>query len=310
MRVVSLLFHDVFVSDPAESGFVSEAAHRYKLSVADFDAQLAHIAQLRSDAPLAAGVLSGPVGNVPPYTITFDDGGVSYHTLIADRLDARGWRGYCFVSTGLIGRPGFLDARQLRELDARGHVIGSHSASHPARFSTLPFDAMVREWRDSRARLEDVLGHAVQVASVPGGYFSPTVARAADEAGVTMLFTSEPVTTVVAGRPALLGRFTIRRGDAPDAAMRFLAAAPWARSSAWLSWNAKGLAKPLLGPAYSQVADWVCAFRRWPPAAAAAAPGRVTAAQSAPGQTRQLATPGRARIDGSEHLVGAEAPPR
>ena len=54
--------------------------------------------------------------------------------------------------------------------------------------------SMVSEWSRSRAMLEDILGHAVDVASVPGGYFSAVVARAAREAGIRVLFTSEPVT--------------------------------------------------------------------------------------------------------------------
>ena len=272
-RLVSLLFHDVYVTDPAESGFVSDAANRYKLSVAGFEAQLAGIARVRTDAPSVR--VSSASGRSEeqglPYAITFDDGGVSYYTLIADRLESRGWRGHCFVTTDCIGRRGFLDAAQIRELHARGHVIGSHSASHPARFSACSFEQMVREWRDSRARLEDLLGDAVTVASVPGGYFSAAVARAAAEAGLTVLFNSEPVTAIGVEPITVIGRFTIRHGDAPDAAMRFLAPAAWARSAAWLNWNAKGLIKPLLGPAYSRVADWVCAVRRSSPPVASTA---------------------------------------
>jgi peptidoglycan/xylan/chitin deacetylase (PgdA/CDA1 family) len=273
MRAISLLFHDVYVTDPAESGFVSDAANRYKLSVADFEAQLAGIARARMDAPsVRVSPVSGKAEQQgPPYAITFDDGGVSYSTLIADRLESRGWRGHCFVTTDCIGRSGFLDAAQIRELHARGHVIGSHSASHPARFSACSFEQMVREWRDSRARLEDLLGDAVTVASVPGGYFSAAVARAAAEAGLTVLFNSEPVTAIGVEPITVIGRFTIRHGDAPDAAMRLLAPAAWARSAAWLNWNAKGVIKPLLGPAYSRVADWVCTVRRSSPAVASTA---------------------------------------
>src|SRR5512143_1102489 len=40
MRGVSLLFHDVYATDPSESGFRSTAADRYKLTVPDFEAQL------------------------------------------------------------------------------------------------------------------------------------------------------------------------------------------------------------------------------------------------------------------------------
>jgi hypothetical protein len=40
-------------------------------------------------------------------------------------------------------------------------------------------------------------------------------------------------------------------------ARRFVSTAPWARCSAWLGWNAKALVKPVLGPSYSRVADWI-----------------------------------------------------
>jgi peptidoglycan/xylan/chitin deacetylase (PgdA/CDA1 family) len=244
VRTVSLLFHDVFVREPGESGFRSQAATRYKLSLAAFEAQLAGIASVRADAP------------IHPFLITFDDGGLSYHTVVADRLEARGWRGHCFVSTDLIGRPGFLDARQIRDLDARGHVIGSHSASHPARFSACSVDQMRREWSYSRRVLEDLLGHPVTTASVPGGAFSRTVAAAAHDAGLRLLFTSEPSTSLGSNREcAVLGRFTIRRGDGIDLARRLVLPSPWARLGAWARWNAKGVIKPVLGSQYARLAD-------------------------------------------------------
>src|SRR5262245_13907846 len=59
MRVVSLLYHDVFLRDPAESGFSSQAADRYKLSLSDFEAQLAALARVRTDAPIILSELSG-----------------------------------------------------------------------------------------------------------------------------------------------------------------------------------------------------------------------------------------------------------
>ena len=261
MRAISLLFHDVYAANPAESGFVSEAAHRYKLSLADFDAQLAGVSGVRADTPIVSALLAGGRG-VPqtstPFLMTFDDGGESYYTRIAERLERRGWLGHCFVSTNFIGQRGFLDRQQIRALAERGHVIGSHSASHPARFSALSYGDMVSEWQRSRQILEDILARAVDVASVPGGYFSTAVARAAHEAGIRVLFTSEPVTQVDCSPGcAVVGRFTIRRGDRHDTARRLVAAAPWARSLAWTSWNAKGLVKPLLGPSYVRVSDWL-----------------------------------------------------
>lgn len=256
MRVASLLFHDVYVGDVDESGFSSDAANRYKLALGDFDAQLAALAGVRADTPILAADLARSRAAFP-FLITFDDGGVSYYTVAADRLEALGWRGHCFVSTDFIGRRGFLNASQVRELDARGHLIGSHSASHPTRFSACSPEQMREEWSRSRQVLEDLLGHVVTIASVPGGYYSRMVAQSAGEAGLEVLFTSEPTTGIQhEGGCAVVGRYTIRRGDGRDFASR-LVASPWTRGGAWTSWNAKGLVKPLLGPSYMRIADWL-----------------------------------------------------
>jgi peptidoglycan/xylan/chitin deacetylase (PgdA/CDA1 family) len=248
MRPVSLLFHDVYESDPRESGFRSSAADRYKLSVTEFEAQLDGLLELRIPDP----------GSRIPAVLTVDDGGVSFHTTIADRLEALGLRAHCFVSTDYIGERGFLIPQQIRELDARGHFIGTHSASHPARFNTLTPSEMRREWSDSRQRLEDIVDHPVTVGSVPGGYFSRAVADAAAAAGLRTLYTSEPTTrSSIVDDLRIVGRFTLRRGHPPDMALRFASAAPWARCSAWVGWNAKALVKPVLGASYSRVADWI-----------------------------------------------------
>jgi peptidoglycan/xylan/chitin deacetylase (PgdA/CDA1 family) len=247
MRIVSLLFHDVYASDPRESGFRSPAADRYKLPISEFEAQLNGLAGLRILDP----------GSRIPAAITIDDGGVSCYTTIADRLEALGLRAHCFVSTEFIGSRGFLTARQLRELDARGHIIGTHSASHPTRFSTLTSAEMYREWSESRQRLEDILDRAVTVGSVPGGYFSSGVARAAAKAGLQTLYTSEPTTHSSTFDDCLvIGRFTLRRGHPPDMARRFVSMSR-ARCGAWIGWNAKALVKPVLGASYSRVADWI-----------------------------------------------------
>jgi peptidoglycan/xylan/chitin deacetylase (PgdA/CDA1 family) len=278
MNAISLLLHDVYATHPRESGFASDAADRYKLSAAELDAQVRGLADVRHDRPmLATEVTARPAARRPadtPFLITVDDGGVSYYTILADRLEALGWRGHCFVSTDVIGSCGFLDAAQIRELDARGHLVGSHGASHPGRFSACTVARMREEWTRSREVLEDLLGHAVAVASVPGGYYSRTVAHTALDAGITTLFTSEPVTRIQDEQGCrVLGRFTIRRGDGPDTARRLVLRAPSARWSAWTRWNAKGLVKPLLGPAYSPVANAILGWTAQRDAPSAASTG-------------------------------------
>ena len=236
----------MFVSNPAESGFQSPGADRYKLPVGQFDQHLANLASLSSPAL--------------PFSLTFDDGGESFYTLIADRLDRLDWRAHCFVPTDFIDRPGFLTRRHIRELDARGHHIGAHSASHPARISACSADVLRREWTESVSVLQDILGRAVRLASVPGGYYSTAVAEAAAEAGIRTLFTSEPVTHYsVVGPCTIVGRFAIRHFNAPTLSARLVRTAPWTRWAMWTDWNLKALCKPVLGPAYRCVADWLMA---------------------------------------------------
>lgn len=258
MPNVSLLFHDVYVREPPESGFVSPAANRYKLSVAEFDAQIRGVIEARRDAPIAGTDLFESIDASLPFLITVDDGGLSYYTVVADRLEALGWRGHCFVTTDCIGRTGFLSASQIRDLDARGHLVGSHSASHPMRFSACSAAEMRREWFRSRCVLEDLLGHPVTVASVPGGYFSAAVARTAAESGIRLLFTSEPTIRMRTVSDCMVaGRFTIRAGSRPDFSRRVVMPLPRTRLAAWASWNLKKAIKPILGSTYGRVADWL-----------------------------------------------------
>ncbi len=256
-HLTSLLLHDVYVSRPEESGFGDPLAHGYKIGRDEFNRLLD---ALDSAQPAVAVVVSAEDTRRTGVAITFDDGGRSYATTVADTLEARGWRGHAFITTDMIGRPGFLTTADLRDLDRRGHVLGTHSATHPQRFSACPWDRMVREWADSRAALEDVLGRSVDVGSLPGGYLSRQVARAAAHAGLRVLFTSEPVRTPwsVDGC-VLMGRFTVRPGQSP-AALAALAAgsrAPWRRQR--LIWTAKKLVKPVLGSAYPRLGAWIAA---------------------------------------------------
>jgi peptidoglycan/xylan/chitin deacetylase (PgdA/CDA1 family) len=263
MRLLTLLFHDVYEADPSESGFSEPGAERYKLTRPAFEAQLGGLHRARGDRPLLATELPplSPVG--APFAVTVDDGGVSYYTIVADRLEALGWRGHCFVTTGMIGRPGFLDGARIRELHRRGHLIGSHSVSHPARFSAQSREQMVSEWAESRARLTDLLGQDVTVGSVPGGYFSRRVAEAAREAGLRVLFTSEPETRVapVAGC-MVAGRFTMRPGRRPDFARDLARLRRSTLLREFTVWNGKKLIKACLGRAYPRLAGATASLGR------------------------------------------------
>ena len=98
------------------------------------------------------------------------------------------------MTAGRVDTPGFVSGPQMREMVARGHVIGSHSYSHPKRMGGCPPETIAEEWRRSVDVLQDVLGAPVLTASVPGGFYTRPVGVAAAAAGIRVLFTSAPTT--------------------------------------------------------------------------------------------------------------------
>jgi hypothetical protein len=111
-----------------------------------------------------------------------------------------------------------------------------------------------REWRQSLARLSEVLGEPVKVASVPGGYFSREVAESAAAAGVEALFTSEPKAAVgMRNGCRVLGRYVVKRGMSPAWSAGFSTGSPWYCWRQSALWKAKRIAKSLGGGRYLQL---------------------------------------------------------
>src|SRR6266568_4475576 len=157
MQALAIMYHDVVENGDFESsGFPGEGAHLYKLRAEDFVRHLDAIAAATTAVSTANRLTGRPV------LLTFDDGGVSFHRPIADLLETRGWRGHFFITTDRIGTPGFLTEAQLRDLHRRGHIIGSHSCSHPTRMAALTRADLDREWRQSLERLSGVVGEPVK----------------------------------------------------------------------------------------------------------------------------------------------------
>jgi peptidoglycan/xylan/chitin deacetylase (PgdA/CDA1 family) len=236
----ALIYHDLATRGERDSvGFPGPVAGRYKVDPGDFERHL--------DAIGATGVQVGlwePGGGVERRAaLTFDDGGGSA-PVAAEALERRGWRGHFFVTTGRVGTPGFLDADGVRALAARGHAVGGHSHTHPTYFGRLTRAEQLDEWRRSREVLGELLGEAPAGASVPGGFFTPSVAETAAEAGYEWLMTSEPESRVRTGWGLpVLGRYSIWATTPAERAAAYARGARLARARLWLEWNAKQRAK-------------------------------------------------------------------
>jgi len=253
-HALTLLFHDVVPEGRwSESGFVSADADLYKLSCAQFRSHLeCSQRNVKGTFTTAHRVLDGSA-SAYPCLLSFDDGGVSASTQIADMLEEFGWRGHFLVTAGRIATPGFLQADQIRDLHRRGHIIGSHSYSHPLLMAHCSDEQLQEEWHRSGAILSDILGSPVTVASVPGGHYSRAIASAAASAGIRLLFNSEPTTKChMVDGCLVLGRFCIKRSHSPEWSGRIVAGSLGPRLREAVLWNTKKVAKNLLGEIWLQ----------------------------------------------------------
>jgi peptidoglycan/xylan/chitin deacetylase (PgdA/CDA1 family) len=256
LKARSVLYHDVTeAGDYDSSGFPGPAAGHYKLAWPDFERHLKAIRGILKSAPVTVVDLLAEPSPKAGFLLTFDDGGIS--TLrIAERLQEYGWRAHFFISTDYVGRPGFLKAEHIVELRRNGHVIGSHSCSHPRRMSSCSWDHLVIEWKQSADILAQIVGEPITVASVPGGNYSRKVAQAAAEAGMKVLFTSEPtVRSQIVDGCRIFGRYGILRGMSAASAAN-LAAGRWAPCVQQLvTWKMKMALKSIGGNYYERFRD-------------------------------------------------------
>jgi peptidoglycan/xylan/chitin deacetylase (PgdA/CDA1 family) len=256
----ALLYHDVVAEGGfAASGFVSPDANIYKFTTAEFAGYLAAI-RARGVKPAVSAF--DALQEKDSFLLTFDDGGVSAIQWSADMIEPFGHVGHFFITTDYIGAPGFMSPAQIAELARRGHVIGSHSCSHPPLMMRCSASQLDREWRESVARLSDIIGAPVTVASVPGGSYSRAVGSAAANAGIRVLFTSEPTSTISKVEEcALIGRYSVQRGTSTETAAALAAGDLLQRLQLSAYWNLKKVIKRIGGNAWLQFRKAVLARR-------------------------------------------------
>lgn len=256
MRALSLMYHDIMPDSPSERTSTRRIT-TYSLTDAQFRK---HLGSIPPEAPVQTIKDSTAWGATAPVFLTFDDGEVSAITHAAPALEEHNWRGHFFITTNWIGTPGFLDRSQVIELRRRGHVIGSHSCSHPERMSHLSEEELLKEWLESRQVLEEILKEPVLVASVPAGYYSRKVGLSAASAGIKALFTSEPVSTTYHESGCLIvGRYSIQSYMPCNVSGKIADGQRIPRWQQALNWQAKKFVKNLLGESYFKIRPFVLA---------------------------------------------------
>lgn len=159
----------------------------------DFDAQMKFLVDSGcitiTPDELYAG-LNGEIELPPkPVLITFDDGYLDNYTNAFPILKKYGLHATIFVIPSFTGvYPNYMNWEQLKEMEANGITIESHTLTHP-KLEELPDDEIRSELLNSKNLLEEQLGHPIEFLAYPTGTYNLHIAGIAQDIGYKGAFT-------------------------------------------------------------------------------------------------------------------------
>ena len=180
---------------------------------------------------LAAVLNDEPDASRDALCVTIDDLERSVFTNGLPALVEHGVPAVAFPIVAMIGQPGFVTAAQVREMADAGVEIGSHTMTH-RRLGRLEPAVVLAELRESRMRLEDLLGQRVRALAYPFGTkaaIAPWLDDLVEEAGYAFAFTSLHGAVRPGADRMRLPRVKVESGDSERLFGRLLDGAldPW-----------------------------------------------------------------------------------
>lgn len=122
--------------------------------------------------------------------LTFDDGYVDNYSEALPILTEFGFKATIFVITDVVDKnPGYMNLEQLKEMQASGMDIQSHTVYHD-NLLKLSYEKQVETLKESKGFLESALSKKIQYFAYPYGVYSKETITAVKEAGYTMAFTT------------------------------------------------------------------------------------------------------------------------
>jgi peptidoglycan/xylan/chitin deacetylase (PgdA/CDA1 family) len=206
-RIVFLMYHELELAGrklcQSEPGYV-----RYILPVETFRSQMEWLKHSGFGGLSLSEALRYPDGrNV---CITFDDGCETDLIAAAPALREFRFRATFYLTAAFLGTPGYLNAEQVRDLDAQGFEIGCHSMTH-AYLSDLPEPELKLEIVDAKNLIERIVGHEIEQFSCPGGRYNRRTLAMARRAGFKTVVNSEFHANSLATSNYELGRVAMLR---------------------------------------------------------------------------------------------------
>lgn len=213
--VVVLCYHAVF----------DGATSLYDVPTEQFAEQLALLHERGYESVLPSQIADYLEGktDLPENAVclTFDDGPESILTVSKPLMDRYGYVGAAFLITDSVGAAGTLDWDQVRELEAAGWEIGSHSSTHE-RPTRLDAEAWMAELERSKRAIEEQIEGECASLAYPYGLYDAAVVELAGEAGYRVAFTIDRGPLDWTDDPLRLPRQMVVNGNALSTFGRWL----------------------------------------------------------------------------------------
>lgn len=123
--------------------------------------------------------------------LTFDDGYEDNYVEALPILKEFGFKATFFIITDWVDKiPGYMNLKQLKEMQAHEMDIESHTAYHD-HLKQLSYEKQLKTLKQSRDFLEKSLNKKIQYIAYPFGEYSKETLRAVKQAGYTMAFSTD-----------------------------------------------------------------------------------------------------------------------
>lgn len=191
---------------------VGDLQEIYSVTAEEFDQQMQFLQSHGYTAISLAELFAAKNGakQLPdkPVIISFDDGYADNYSAALPIMEKYGMKGTVFVISGQVGQPDYLTWQQIKEMQARGTEIGSHTHSHVA-LTEIGQPQLQDELQRSKQILETNLGTSIEFLAYPYGQFNTQIIAALEQAGYTGACTGEPGLGTTAGNAYKLKRVNV-----------------------------------------------------------------------------------------------------
>lgn len=121
--------------------------------------------------------------------ITFDDGYTDNYIHAFPILKELEMKATIFMIASQVDSGYYMSQDQLKDMSNYGIDIGSHTDNH-VYLDKLSYNEQLKEMKDSKEKLEKILGKEVISIAYPYGNYNENTKKAAEAAGYTLAFTT------------------------------------------------------------------------------------------------------------------------